>query len=780
MESGEPASASAVMPAGLTTAEAQRLLQQYGGNATPEIRNSILRRALGKFWAPVPWMLELAVVFELARGDYPQAAIIAILLTFNACVGFFQENRARATLEALKSRLALNASVRRDGAWMVLPADQLVPGDIIKLSLGTVVGADARLVEGNVSLDHSTLTGESLPVEGGPGTRTYAGALVRRGEAIAEVTATGAHTEFGKTAELVRIARVESSQQKAVMRVVRNLAIFDGSVVVFQVLYALFLHMPTDEVLPLLLTGVLSAVPAALPATFTLATALGARALARKGVLPTRLSAIDEAATMDILCADKTGTLTQNQLSVSAVWAMPGFDDAHVLGLAALASSEGGRDAVDAAIQEAARRARAAALPRLDRFIPFDPANKMSEARAVDMDGREVRVVKGAYAVVSGLSEPSAEAASASDALQEQGYRVLAVAAGAPGRMRIAGLVALSDPPRADSRGLVAELESMGVRTVMVTGDAPVTASVVAHDVGLVGKVCPPGAKYDGLQPNDFGVFAGVLPEDKYRIVHAFQARGHTVGMCGDGANDAPALRQAQMGIAVSTATDVAKSAAGIVLIEPGLNGIVTAVREGRIVFQRILTYVLRSLTRKIDQMLFLTFGLFITGHAILTPHLMVILMTLGDFLAMSSTTDNVRPSNKPNAWRVDNLTVVGIALGLYNVVFCSCILAFGKYHLGFDIETLRTMTAVTNVFSAQAVFYVLRDRRHMWSSRPSIWIILSSVMEMSTIGTLAALGIFMAPLPLKVVLGIFATCLVFSFSVEGLRTLLFRRFRMD
>jgi H+-transporting ATPase len=347
----EPPVGNHVTPRGLTTDEARRRLQTSGPNAMPDTTSGLWRRALAKLWAPVPWMLELAILLQLILGEYVEGTVIAVLLIFNALLGFLQEGRAQATLDALKSRLALVASVRRDGAWTTVPVAELAPGDIVKLSLGGIVGADVRLIEGEILLDQSTLTGESLPVEGGPGLETYAGALVRRGEAIAEVTATGARTRFGRTAELVCTAHVVSSQQKAVLRVVRNLAVFNGIIVIIQVIYASVLGLQVKEIIPLTLTAILAAIPVALPATFTLATALGARALARNGVLPTRLSAVDEAATMDVLCADKTGTLTLNALAVTAVHAMPGFDERHVLALAALASSEGGQDPVDAAIR---------------------------------------------------------------------------------------------------------------------------------------------------------------------------------------------------------------------------------------------------------------------------------------------------------------------------------------------------------------------------------------------------------------------------------------------
>ena len=761
---------------GLTSDEARRRLYKFGPNTVPDAALHPLRRALTKFWAPVPWMLEAAIVLEIVLGKYVEAAIIAILLAFNAALGYFQESRAQATLAALKSRLALNASARRDKVWATVPAAELVPGDMVKLSVGAVVAADVRLAEGEVLLDQSMLTGESMPIEAGPGVQTYAGALVRRGEAVAEVTATGPRTKFGRTAELVRTAHVESSQQKAVLRMVRNLAIFNGVIIVVLVGYSCVLKLPLGEIIPLVLTAVLASIPVALPATFTLAAALGAKDLAQLGVLPTRLSAVDEAASVEVLCVDKTGTLTRNELKVTAIHPMPGFDESHVLGLAALASSEGGQDPVDTAIRSAASQAIAADLPKLSKFIPFDSATKISEATAVDSKGVTIRAVKGAFAAVMGLTQASPEASTTADQLEAQGFRVLAVAVGPPGAMKLAGVIALSDPPRTDSAALIKELLSLGVHTVMVTGDAPATAEIVARAVGLEGKVCPPGPIPRGVHTEDFAVFAGVLPEGKYDLVKAFQKSGHTVAMCGDGANDAPALRQAQMGIAVSTATDVAKSAAGIVLTTSGLGGIVASVKEGRSTFQRIQTYALNSVTKKTVQVLFLAVGLLVTGQAILTPMLMVIVMLTGDLLGMSLTTDNVRPSPTPNAWRIGELTIAGVLMGISELVFCTAILAVGKFHLGLGIESLRTLAFVAIVFGNQATTYTNRERRRLGSARPSYWLIGSSVLDLLIASTLATCGIAMTALPIFIVGGILASAVVFGFIADVAKVPVFNR----
>ena len=789
MSANSPIPASTSQPAkpgqdialtGLTSDEAHTRLEKDGPNAMPDTSAHPLRNAVAKFWAPVPWLLEASIVLELALNKYYEAAVIASLLIFNAALAYFQEGRAQATLAALKSRLALNASVQRDGAWKTVPAGELVCGDLVKLSLGGVVAADVHLTGGSIELDQSMLTGESLPIEAGAGVDTYAGALVRRGEATAVVTATGERTKFGRTAELVRTAHAVSTQQAAVLKIVRNLAIFNSAVILAMGAYAYTHAMPWSEIIPLLLTSVLAAIPVALPATFTLAAAIGARSLAKLGVLPTRLSAVDEAASIDVLCSDKTGTLTRNQLSVTSVRPLPGFDEAHLLGLAALASTDGGQDSVDKAIRDAASHKPSSDLPKLVKFVPFDPAKKTSEATATDAQGIEERIIKGAYTAVAALSAPSPSATGIVNELEKQGFRVLAVAAGPSASVQIIGIIALSDPPRSDSSSLITELHALGVATVMVTGDASDTAAIVAHDVGLTGPVCPPGKLPEGIKPGDFAVFASMLPEGKYDLVKAFQRSGHAVGMCGDGANDAPALRQAQIGIAVSTATDVAKSAAGVVLTEAGLSGIVASVKEGRITFQRILTYTLNSVMKKILQVLLLAVGLVMTGQAVLTPMLMVIVMITGDFLAMSLTTDRVRPSKTPNSWTIGGITIAGVILGTCFLAFSTAILAVGKFELHLNIEALRTLSVVGIVFGSQATTYVIRGRQHLWGLRPSIWLVLSSVADVLIISTLAVCGIAMAPLTLSVVTCALVAAIAFGLLLDAVKIPLFVRLHIS
>jgi H+-transporting ATPase len=755
---------------GLTSVEARRRLGEFGANAVTEKTTSSWRIFLAKFWAPIPWLLEAAIVLQLCLGEYVEAAVVGGLLLFNATLGFVQEGRASAAFAALKKRLAPTALVKRDSAWVRCPASELVPGDAIRLPLGALVPADATIVSGSLLVDQSMLTGESVPVDASSGGKVYAGSLVRRGQAVAEVTATGAKTYFGRTAELVRIAHAVSTEQSAVFAATRNLAIVNGTVAVLIIAYAYTVTLPSADLIRLALTALLATIPVALPATFTLSAAFGAQTLAQRGVLLTRLSAAHEAAAMDVLCADKTGTLTRNVLEVVEVTAMPEFDRERVLALAALASSEAEQDPIDGAIRMAASATGRIAAERLVRFVPFDPATKMSQAFAVDLDGIQICVIKGAFEVVSKLAAAPANARRQVDNLAERGHRVIAVAMGPSGSPRLAGLIAISDPPREDSSRLIATLRDMGVRTVMVTGDSAVTAAAIASKVGISGTVCPPERLSEDASTDEFGVFARIVPEGKYRLVKALQNHGHVVGMCGDGTNDAPALRQAQIGIAVSSATDVAKAAAGMIMTEPGLAGIVFAVREGRIGFQRLLTYTFNMLVKKIEIVLFLAIGLIMTGHAVMTPALMVLLLITNDFLSMSLTADRASPAPSPSIWRMRNITTAAIALGACKLAFSTSLLALGKIRLGLSAAELQTLAFVTLVFGNQGVMYVLRERRHMWRSKPGNWVLASSFVDIAVVSTLALSGILMAPLAWRVIATVFAAAAAFALILDQIK----------
>ncbi|HYL88853.1 MAG TPA: HAD-IC family P-type ATPase [Burkholderiales bacterium] len=739
----------------MKSAEARRRLAEFGPNAVTEVAPPRWRTFLGKLWGPVPWMLELALVLQISIGAYVEAAVLGALLVFNATLGIIQEGRAGAALALLRQRLAPTALALRDGRWQRLPASELVPGDLIRLALGALVPADARIASGSLLVDQSTITGESVPAEANPGSAVYAGSLVRRGEADAQVTATGSKTYFGRAAELVRVARSASTEQAAIFAVTRNLALVNGTVALLLVAYGYATGLPAADLVRLALTALLATIPAALPATFTLSAALGAQILAKRGVLLTRLSAAHEAAAMNVLCADKTGTLTRNDLEVAETVAMTGFKRERTLALAAWASSETSQDPIDGAIRKAAAApAPAPSRERLLRFVPFDPETRLSEAWVATDDGSTLHIVKGAFPVVAGLADSPPDTEQRVNDLGARGSRVIAVAAGPSGKLRLVGLIALSDPPRDDSKPLVDELRQLGVRTLMITGDSATTAAAIARQTGI----------------EEQDVFARVLPEEKFRIVERLQREGRVVGMCGDGTNDAPALRQAQIGIAVSTATDVAKAAAGMVLTEPGLGGIVFAVREGRIAFQRLATYAFNMLVKKVEIVSFLAIGLAMTGHAVMTPVLMVLMLVTNDFLAMSLTTDRATPQSSPGHWRMSRVTAAALLLGVFKLAFSTAVLAYGKFSLTLSAPELQTLALVTLVFGAQGLLYVVREHGSLWSSKPSSWVIGASLLDVAIISSLALSGTLMAPLPWSVLMTVLVAAAALAFVLDQVK----------
>ena len=733
---------------GLSSEEARRRLLEHGLNAVPEERPHVILALAHKFWAPVPWMLEVTVVLELALGKALEAAVIGALLIFNASLSFFQESRARGALVLLQKRLAVRARVLRDDVWSVLPAEQLVPGDFIHVQMGDLVPADVDIHEGDVSLDQSALTGESVPVEVYRGKAAYAGSLVKRGAASGEVIATGARTYFGKTAELVRSAKTVSHLQSIVFSIVKYLVAMDAALAAGVFAYAMVAGMPLAETLPFVLILLVASVPVALPATFTLATALGAVELARSGVLATRLSAIEEAAAMDILCSDKTGTITQNQLSLSVLRPYASFSERDVLRFAAYASDEASQDPIDLAVIARAKAEGVLTAPigRI-KFIPFEPATKLAEATIVT-EGKELRALKGAPQAIAARIGNTAGIDADVGRLAEGGYRVLAVAGG-DGSLRLMGLLALTDPPRADSESVVTGLNKMGVRVAMVTGDGLATARAVAEQVGITGRACASRDLRENLAESlDCAVFAGVFPEDKFRLVRALQRAGHVVGMTGDGVNDAPSLKQAEVGIAVATATDVAKASASLVLTGVGLTDTLAAVETSRRIYQRMLTYTLNKIIKTVEIGLFLSLGVILTRAFIITPLLIVLLLFTNDFVTMSIATDHVRPSSRPDRWHVRSLMLAGTSLGGLILAWSLSLFFYGRELLHLPLPQLQTLVFITLVFTGQGMVYLVRERRHFWNSAPSGWMILSSIVDVAVVSAMSAHGVWMAALP--------------------------------
>lgn len=760
---------------GLTEVEAAARLARYGPNALVEEHRPVLRALVGKLMGPVPWLLEVAVVLELAVGKVVEAVIVACLVLFNAVVSFVQEGRARDALALLRSRLAVRARVRRDGTWQLIDAERLVPGDLVHVRVGDIVPADVAVSEGVASVDQSVLTGESADVELGPGGALYAGSIVRRGEASGEVTATDGHTYFGRTAELVRTAKTASHLEETIFKVVWALLAMDGALVVAVLAYGIATHLRAAELLPFVLILVVASVPVALPATFTLATSLGALELARAGVLVTHLQAIEEAAAMDLLCTDKTGTITENRLSVLAVHPYQDVTEADVLALAAAASDEATQDPIDLAILAAAAAAGAAPPDGRLAFVPFDPATKRSEAM-LETNGKQTRVVKGAPQTLMTLAEEPGSVNADVAELAASGARVLAVAAGST-TLRLIGLIALGDPLRADSAALVEHLHGLGIQVVMVTGDSAPTAMAVARQVGIGERIGQADA-LRGAGELDFDVVAGVLPEDKLALVERAQRSGHVVGMTGDGVNDAPALKRAEVGIAVANATDVAKDAASIVLTDPGLANVVSAVQTGRRVYQRMLTYTLNKISKTFQVSLFLGLGLLITGSFVTTPRLVLLLLFANDFVTMSLATDRVGFSPSPDRWAVRTLSIVALAVAVPWLALSFATFYIGRDTLALTLAQTQTLVFVMLVATGQATVYLVRERGHLWASRPSTWMLTATALDLAIVAILATQGILMAPIGLADIGALLAAVLAIVLLLDTLKAPLLGRVR--
>ncbi len=776
---GDSVSQPAVkMPSrGLTSEEARRRLLEWGPNAVAEKKPHPFLALLGKFWAPVPWMLEVTIVLEVALGKFLEAAVISVLLAFNAALSLFQETRARSALELLQKRLAVRARVLRDAAWGVIPAEELVPGDFVHLQMGDLVPADIGIREGDVLIDQSALTGESVPIEAGQGKTAYAGSLVKRGEASGEVTATGARTYFGKTAELVRSARTASHLESLIFTIVKYLVAMDTVLAVAVLLYAALAGLPLTETLPFVLILLVASVPVALPATFTVATALGAVELAKRGVLVTRLSAIEEAAAMDMLCSDKTGTITQNQLSLAALRPYSPSSERDLLRFAAYASDEAGQDPIDLAVLARAKEEGALSAPaqRL-KFVPFEPATKLAEATVIE-NGKQLCALKGAPQAIATRVGDVANVEAEVERLSAGGYRVLAVAGGAEGAIRLVGLLALQDPPREDSKSLVGSLNKLGVRVAMLTGDGIATAQAVAAQVGIAGRACSAQDLGENIdQTLDCAVFAGVFPEDKFRLVRALQQAGHIVGMTGDGVNDAPALKQAEVGIAVANATDVAKASASLVLTNPGLSDTLAAVETSRRIYQRMLTYTLNKIIKTVEVGLFLSIGVMLTRSLIITPLLIVMLLFTNDFVTMSIATDHVSASPMPDRWRIRTLMLAGMSLGSLILLLSFGLFFYGRDFLGLPLPQLQTLVFVMLVFTGHGMVYLVRERHHFWNSAPSRWMIISSVADVIVVCLLATRGILMAPLPDAVVVSVILACVLYLIALDFLKVPILRR----
>ena len=711
-----------------------------------------------------------------------EAAIVAVLLAVNAVVSFAEEGRASRALALLRSRLTTRARVLRDGRWQSVPAASLVLGDCVHLRMGDLSPADVRIADGAVLLDQSALTGESVPVEAGAGAFAYAAAIVRRGEATGEVAATATRTYFGKTAELVRTARSASHLQAAIFSIVKTLIIIDTVLVGALLVYAASVGLPFGDVIPFALILLVASVPVALPATFTLATALGSAELARGGVLVTRLSAIEEAAGMDLLCTDKTGTITENWLALAAAEPLAPLTEDDLLRRAALACDPATQDPIDLAILAAAGgRNLLADLPQRIAFVPFDPARRYSLGLYEDPGGK-LCVVKGAPRAVAALVQDPPDAAAAIARLAGGGNRVLAVASGGSrDTLHLAGLIALEDPPRADSGSLVKGLQDLGVRVLMITGDNVATACAIAQRVGIGDRAVTSEVldHLDGSRALDYDVYARVFPEHKIRLVRLLQAAGHIVGMTGDGVNDAPALKQADVGIAVASATDVARAAAGVVLTAPGLEDALSAVQISRRIYQRMLTYTINKIMKTLEIAVFLTIGVMLTGTFVITPLLIVLLLFTNDFVTMSIATDHVSYSRQPDRWNIKTLMLAGGVLAALVLLLSFTVFFTGRNLLGLPLPQLQTLVFVMLVATGQGNVYLVRERGHFWQSQPSRWLLGSSIADLGVVALMATTGTLMAPVSPMLIAGLLACVAAYLFVLDQLKVPIFQSFKI-
>jgi H+-transporting ATPase len=762
---GEVFKALKSSPRGLVSSEVHRRLSEFGYNEVGEKRASRLLEFLRRFWGSTAWMLEGVAAISYLLGQIANLYLVLALLVLNAVIGFSQETRSEKAVELLKKKLYINARVMRDGKWIVNPARELVPGDAVFLRNGDVVPADVKLFSGQVSVDQSALTGESLPVEKSTDNIAFTGSIVGKGEAEGVVVATGPNSFYGKTVTLVAMARPESHVEKLIASVVRYLLLIVAIIVACLLFYSIILGVSLPDMMSFILMLLVSSVPIALPAMFTVTMAVGALKLFRSGVLVTRITAVEDAAIMTTVCTDKTGTITENKLSVLEPVATEGFSKEYVVLLAMLASEEATQDPIDIAIM---KYGKSLGVSRkgysVRKFTPFDPLTRRTEALVGSPDGTLLRVMKGAPRVLIDIvhlgKEKSTTYWHTIEELSAKGYRVIAVALEKEGNLSLAGFIPLYDRPRKDSSRLVAELKSLGIQVKMLTGDIAPIATTVAEEVEIGSGVCRTGYTGGRLrrEVEKCDIFAEVFPEDKLTIVRSLQSRGHVVGMTGDGVNDAPALKQAEVGTAVKNATDAAKAASSVVLTEEGLSGIVELVKAGRESFQRMYTWIINKIVKTFQLSIFLSFAFFMLRLFVTTTTHLILLLFLTDFITISLATDNVALSNRPEKWEVGKMTKVALSISMMVLLemFIGLYLALNVLTLGID--QLHTFVFYMLMVTSIMDVFIVRERESFWSSSPSKPLSVALFADLAIVTSLSMIGLgnVIRPIPVAAILVVF------------------------
>ena len=780
---------------GLNNQEVQERLETYGYNEVPEKRVSFLSRLGKRFWGIVPWMLEATAIVTLILGKYPQALVIIFLLFFNAGMSLWREGRAKAAMAKLKQRLRIQSRVKRDGKWLTLPARELVPGDLVRIRIGDLLPADIKIMDGSLGLDQSVLTGESGIVDKLSKEIAFSGSAVKRGEATGLVDATGTKTYFGKTISLLELAKPKLHMEEVTVKIARQLAIIVLASLLIVFLYAVLTGFDLAVLLPLAGVLLIASVPVAMPTMFTINMALGSAVLAKQGVLVTRLSASEDAATMDVLCADKTGTITMNKLFVEEEVPLNGFSDGDVLLYGALASKEANQDPIDIAFLTAATEAHMPldAYSQTD-FVPFDPKTRMTEA-TISKEGEKFFVGKGSFDTICAACNVKEEKAKdmlkLAETLSEKGLRVIAVAKGTSrSSLEFVGLAGIADRIREDSTQILDQIRELGVEVKMLTGDALPIAKNIAQQIGLGKNVITMSKIQDAetkAAPNDSVIeeshgIAQIYPEDKFTIVKTLQRIGHVVGMTGDGVNDAPALGQAEVGIAVKNATDIAKDSASAVLTVEGLGGIISMIKTSRTIYQRIYSWALMMVARKIHIAGFIVVMLFLTHSLMLSITGTVLLLFLGDFVSMSISTDNVRSSLKPDTFDMRRLFGVSGSLGVLMIIESAifAVPALSYFGLLGNVEKIYTFGFAYLNLAGVSTLMIVRERNHFWKSRPSRFLSITVLAEVLLVIAISIFGVLeLAPLgylPVLATLG-YATLTTFLIN-DPIKVYLTRKFK--
>jgi len=773
---------------GLSEKEADIRIRKYGYNELKETTKNQLIEFLKRYWGPMPWLLEFSVILTVILKHYTESGIIFVLLTINAIIGYLQSQNSQKAVELLKKKLEINANVLRDGKWIVKAAKYIVPGDIIHIKLGDLVPADVTIISGDVSVDESALTGESLPKDIHQSDIIYSSSIIKRGEVQCVVINTGANTYFGKTVELVKIAKPKSKQEELMLTIVKYMMYLGIIASIIVSIYAIFLNKDILFILSFVVVFLIGAIPVALPAVLTIVQAVGALDLSKKGVLVTKLDAIEDAASIDIFCFDKTGTITQNKLSVVDCIAFGKYKSEDVIRMATLDSQEEGMDAIDLSIIQYSKSLNI----NFDgyeqiSYTPFDPANKKTEA-IVKSDGVSYKIMKGAVQTIIELCTQLDNTTLSMinkvvDGFSQKGSRTIAVAMTEEDSIQFLGVLAIADPPRADSKSMIAELTRLGIKSIMLTGDSIAIAKEIAEQVGIGNRIMRPsdmeGLNYEkqlNLIKESDG-FAEVFPQDKYKIVKLLQDSGHMVGMTGDGVNDSPALAQAELGTAVSEATDVAKASASIVLTKPGLSEIIDAVKISRQTYQRMLTWVINKITKVVEVVILFTVGFFWLHDIVISLLGMTLLVFANDFVTMSISTDNVKATDTPNIWNVRNITLASFILGVLFAVEDLFLVFIGLKYFHLELDKIRTLVMLSLIFNTQFRILIVRERKHFWSSMPNKNMLLVNIATIAGFALLGMFGVFISNLLVYQVFTILVIALIFMVCVDFVKYYLFEKF---